>query len=150
MIQKRLQFISSGTTISQQYENVLRALDHGGDWIQLRFKISDIQQVQQLTDQAKALQNRYNFTLIINDHVDLVNEFDLDGVHLGLQDMNIDDARKIIGTNKIIGGTANTYFHVLQRTQEQCDYIGLGPLRYTTTKTNLSPILGFPGYKEIL
>src|SRR5690606_10032790 len=55
-----------------------------------------------------------------------------------------------LGNNKIIGGTANTMEDIQQRIAEGCDYIGLGPLRYTTTKEKLSPILGLNGYKEII
>lgn len=55
-----------------------------------------------------------------------------------------------LGENKIIGGTANTISDVLQRINEPCDYIGLGPLRFTSTKQQLSPILGFEGYQNII
>jgi len=55
-----------------------------------------------------------------------------------------------LGNHKIIGGTANTLEDVLQRATEDCDYIGLGPFRFTSTKENLSPILGLEGYRDIL
>ncbi len=75
---------------------------------------------------------------------------DADGVHLGLSDMSVEEARLILGNTKIIGGTANTFEDVLQRTAENCDYIGLGPFQFTTTKQNLSPILGLEGYRTII
>ena len=56
----------------------------------------------------------------------------------------------VLGENKIIGGTANTITDVLQRIDEPCDYIGLGPLRFTPTKEKLSPVLGFEGYQTII
>ena len=49
----------------------------------------------------------------------------------------------------IIGGTCNTFEDVIRRTCENVDYIGLGPLRYTSTKEQLSPILGLDGFKKI-
>jgi thiamine-phosphate pyrophosphorylase len=64
--------------------------------------------------------------------------------------MTIIKARQIVGNNKIIGGTANTLEDVLQRVDEGCSYVGLGPLRFTTTKEKLSPVLGFKGYEEII
>jgi thiamine-phosphate pyrophosphorylase len=67
-----------------------------------------------------------------------------------LNDRSIEEARFILGENKIIGGTANTISDVLQRMNEPCDYIGLGPLRFTDTKEKLSPVLGFEGYQELL
>ena len=75
---------------------------------------------------------------------------DADGVHVGLQDATVADARTLLGPGKIIGGTANTIHDVRQRQQEGCDYIGLGPFRFTTTKVKLSPILGVDGYRDII
>jgi len=63
--------------------------------------------------------------------------------------MSIDKARKLL-PNKIIGGTANTLIDVKQRIAENCNYIGLGPLRFTHTKEKLSPVLGIEGYKTII
>jgi thiamine-phosphate pyrophosphorylase len=55
----------------------------------------------------------------------------------------------ILGNGKIIGGTANTLEDVLMRANEKCDYIGLGPFRFTTTKEKLSPVLGLTGFEKI-
>jgi thiamine-phosphate pyrophosphorylase len=55
-----------------------------------------------------------------------------------------------MGDNKITGGTANTLEQVLQRVEEGCSYIGLGPFRFTTTKEKLSPIIGLQGFKKIM
>ena len=78
------------------------------------------------------------------------NKSHADGVHLGLNDMSIPEARNILGKTKIIGGTPTLLKILLQKTAEGCDYIGLGPFRYTKTKRNLSPILGIEGYRTIL
>jgi thiamine-phosphate pyrophosphorylase len=56
--------------------------------------------------------------------------------------MSVEEARLILGKTKNIGGTANTFEDVFQRTAENCDYICLGPYQFTTTKQHLSPILG--------
>jgi thiamine-phosphate pyrophosphorylase len=82
--------------------------------------------------------------------VDIVHKVDACGVHLGLQDMPIRQARHILGNEKIIGGTANTLEDVLMRVKEECDYIGLGPFRFTSSKKNLSPILGVDGINRIM
>ncbi|MNE76174.1 Thiamine-phosphate synthase [compost metagenome] len=82
--------------------------------------------------------------------MEIAKEIDADGVHLGLTDTSVAEARKILGPTKIIGGTANTLDDVLQRIEEKCDYVGLGPFRFTTTKEKLSPILGLEGYKQIV
>lgn len=146
----KLQYISQGNTVEQQLYTIHKALDHGCDWIQLRFKNQNTLEVFTLAEAVKTLCQEYLATFIINDNVHLAKQLDADGVHLGLSDMAIDEARTILGKTKIIGGTANTFEHILQRTAENCDYIGLGPFQFTTTKQNLSPIIGLEGYRSII
>jgi thiamine-phosphate pyrophosphorylase len=64
--------------------------------------------------------------------------------------MDIPEARRILGTGKIIGATANTFEDILTHVSNRADYIGLGPFQFTTTKQKLSPILGLDGYHSIL
>ena len=59
-------------------------------------------------------------------------------------------ARQLLGHDLIIGGTANTFADIMKLAQAEVNYIGLGPLRHTNTKENLSPILGFEGYKDLI
>ncbi|AZA81092.1 thiamine phosphate synthase [Chryseobacterium lactis] len=147
---EKLQYISQGNTAKEQESNIRKALDHGIKWIQVRWKNAPEKELISLCEMAKQLCSEYQTTCIINDHVQLVKEIDADGVHLGLTDGSIHEARTILGNHKIIGGTANTITDVLQRINEPCDYIGLGPLRFTNTKEKLSPVLGFEGYEEII
>lgn len=145
----RLHYISSGNTSDQQIDRIWQALDAGADWIQLRGKHLDKKTFTQTAQQVKKLQEQYNFIYIINDHPAIAAAVDANGVHLGLEDQAIAEARKLLGAHKIIGGTANTITDVQQRIAEGCQYIGLGPLRFTTSKAKLSPILGFSGYESI-
>jgi thiamine-phosphate pyrophosphorylase len=92
----------------------------------------------------------HNVKLIINDNVELAKTIGSDGVHLGKSDMNPADARKILGENVIIGGTANTFEDIERLAKQNVNYIGLGPFRFTSTKKNLSPVLGLEGYENIL
>jgi thiamine-phosphate pyrophosphorylase len=146
----KLQYISQGNTIEEQLYNIRKALDNGCEWIQLRFKTQNSLDLFNLAESAKILCDVYTTTFIINDNVHLAQQLEADGVHLGLSDMNIEEARTILGSTKIIGGTANTFEHVLQRAEENCDYIGLGPFQFTATKEKLSPILGLDGYRSII
>ncbi len=146
----KLQYISQGSTAKEQLENIQSTLDAGCEWIQLRFKNAGEKEFSSVAEQVKNICEKYNTTFIVNDNVELAKNIDADGVHLGLQDMSVLQARAILGENKIIGGTANTLTDVFTRTHERCDYIGLGPFRFTSTKTNLSPVLGLDGYKNIM
>ncbi|MNS35499.1 Thiamine-phosphate synthase [compost metagenome] len=146
----KLQYISQGTTAADQYRNITKVLKEGCSWIQLRWKGAPIKDLKVLVQQVLALKQEYTFTFILNDHTRLALDLDLDGVHLGLEDMSVAEARIMLGPDKIIGGTANTLADVQQRIAEGCDYIGLGPYRFTTTKEKLSPVLGLEGYRTIL
>lgn len=147
---EKLQYISQGFTIEDQELNIRKALENGIKWIQVRWKNAPENEFIKLCEISKKLCADNQTVCIINDHVQIAKEIDADGVHLGLKDTSIETARNILGENKIIGGTANTISDVLQRMNEPCDYIGLGPLRFTSTKEQLSPILGFEGYKKII
>lgn len=146
----KLQYISQGKTIEEQLYNIQQALDAGCDWVQMRFKDQTAQKSLALAEAVKILCEEYLANFIVNDDLHLAELVAADGVHLGLTDMKIDEARAILGDTKIIGGTANTFEDIQNHVKNGCDYIGLGPFRYTATKEKLSPILGLSGYFEIL
>lgn len=147
----KLQYISQGATIEDQLYNIHQALDHGCDWIQMRFKDpKSPNQLLQLAEATKMLCNEYLATFIINDSVELAQQVAADGVHLGLTDMNTAEARTILGQSSIIGGTANTVEDIISHAANGCDYVGVGPFQFTKTKDKLSPILGLEGYKSIV
>lgn len=146
----KLQYISQGRDPIDHLENIRKVLDGGCTWIQLRLKKTEETQLFSIAEKARKLCLAYSATLIINDHVAIAKAVDADGVHLGLDDMAVHKAREMLGSAKIIGGTANTFEQVRQRCEEGCRYIGVGPFRFTTTKEKLSPILGAAGYDAIL
>lgn len=145
----KLQYISQGTTANDQYRNIVKVLNEGCTWIQLRWKGAPIKDLKAFAQQVLKLKQEYAYTFILNDHTQLALDLDLDGVHLGLEDMPVAEARLMLGPGKIIGGTANTLADMQQRIAEGCDYVGLGPYRFTTTKEKLSPVLGLEGYRNI-
>ncbi len=145
----RLQYISQGKTEKEQYHHICEALDAGCDWVQLRYKSALEPELYALAGKVKLRCANYGATLIINDHPQLAVQVGADGVHLGLDDMSIEQAKQI-AADKIIGGTANTIDHVLQRVGEGCHYVGLGPFRFTTTKEKLSPVLGLQGFQSVM
>ncbi len=143
-------FISNGTAMDEQLAGIRLVLEAGVEFIQVRWKEATATQLEDLAEAAIQLCQQYNAICIVNDFPGLAKSLDTDGVHLGLEDDAIISARKQLGNDKIIGGTANTLEHVQQRIAEGCDYIGLGPFRFTATKKKLSPVLGFQGYKNLL
>jgi len=122
----------------------------GVDWIQLRVKHRNDDDWKMIAEETKAICKKYGAKLIINDSVKLAKLIGADGVHLGKDDMTPDDARKLLGPDYIIGGTANTFEDITRLAALKVDYIGLGPFRYTQTKANLSPLLGLEGYLDLM
>lgn len=147
---KHIQFIthpSDRFTYKEEVEMVLRG---GCRWVQLRMKDANDEEVEQVARELLPLCKEWKATFIIDDRVDLVKRVGADGVHLGKKDMPVDEARKILGDSFIIGGTANTMDDIRRLCQQGADYIGCGPFRFTTTKKNLSPILGLDGYRTMM
>lgn len=145
-----LQFITHRTERYGYIEGAVEALNGGCKWIQLRMKGATPDEVRAAVAQLKPLCKKHEAILLLDDYVELVADLDVDGVHLGKNDMPIDEARKILGEKYIIGGTANTFDDVVMHMKKGADYVGVGPFRYTDTKQNLSPILGLEGYKNIV
>jgi thiamine-phosphate pyrophosphorylase len=130
-------------------EQVQRLLDAGSNWIQLRQKRGCEKEKLLAAKEAAKLAQSYKAILIVNDSPQIALESGASGVHLGLGDCPVSDARKLLGEHAIIGGTANTPLQAKQRQTEGCDYIGLGPWRATSTKENLSEVLGESGVKRV-
>lgn len=145
-----LQLITHRNSVYTDLEFAKMALDGGCRWIQLRMKETDPREIRSVSIQVKELCQHYGATFILDDHVELALEIEADGVHLGKNDMSIVDARKLCGSDFIIGGTANSLDDMIFIAEAGGDYIGLGPFRFTTTKQNLSPTLGLEGYQSIM
>lgn len=145
-----LQFITHFTNQYSYFDSARIALEGGCRWIQLRMKDASIREVECEAVRIQALCRQYGATFIIDDHVELAKKLGADGVHLGKKDMPIMDARKILGKDFLIGGTANIFEDVKMHYNAGANYIGCGPFRFTTTKKNLSPVLGLEGYRDIL
>lgn len=146
----QIQFISHHNDRFDEIEGIRMALEGGCRWIQLRMKDANDQTVIDTASIVRPMCDAHGATLIIDDRVHLVEPTRADGVHLGKNDMPIDQARQLLGPDKIIGGTANTIEDIRRINAWGADYIGCGPLRYTETKKNLAPHLGYGGYRLLL
>lgn len=145
-----VQFITHQTKTISYEESALLALKGGCKWIQLRMKDASDEEVETLARRLKDKCREFDAVFVIDDRVELVKKIEADGVHLGKNDMPVDEARRFLGEGFLIGGTANTIEDVRRIHRASADYIGCGPFRYTETKKNLSPILGLAGYEEIM
>lgn len=146
----KLHYISQGNTPKEHLENIQKACQYGAELVQLRLKDVSEKKILKTAEEARDITSHYQTRLIINDYYKIAKVVNADGVHLGKTDTSPIIARKALKSWQIIGGTANTLDDCQQRINEKVDYIGLGPFRFTTTKKQLSPILGENGYLSII
>ena len=145
-----IQFITHKNERFGYTDGARMALQGGCRWIQLRMKDTHDNEVRPVAHEIQQLCREYGAKFIIDDRVNLVREIGADGVHLGKNDMPVDEARRVLGSDFIIGGTANTFDDIERLARQGADYIGCGPFRFTTTKKNLSPVLGLDGYARLV
>ena len=145
-----IQFITHANDRYDYLDGVRMALEGGCRWIQLRMKDASEEEILKTAESTRKLCRQYDAVFLLDDYVELVERSGADGVHLGKNDMPIDEARRLLGKDKIIGGTANIFEDVKRIYSAGADYIGCGPFRFTTTKKKLSPILGLDAYSRII
>ena len=145
-----LLFITHRTEKYDYLQSIDVALQGGCRQIQLRMKDALVEEVEKTAIQAKLMCDAVGADLYLNDHTEVCRKVNTKGVHLGKTDMLPSEARAMLSAQYIIGGTANTFDDILHLNRQGVNYIGLGPFRFTTTKANLSPVLGLEGYRCIV
>lgn len=132
-------------------EEVVEASLRGGVTIlQYRDKHSERSVAVDTANKLHAIARRYNIPLLINDRVDIAAEIDCEGVHIGQDDMAYEEARKLLGPNKIIGVTASSKEEALKACEAGADYLGIGTVYSTQTKKDTKSIIGPSGVRDIL
>ena len=118
------------------YAQVEKALKGGATFIQLREKELNEEAFYQEAVELKKLFHQYKVPFVINDNVEIAKKMDADGVHVGQSDMAACDVRKILGEDKILGVSAQTVEQALLAEQMGADYLGVGAVFPTGTKTD--------------
>jgi thiamine-phosphate pyrophosphorylase len=108
--------------------------------VQLRDKKSKDQEFLELARKVHQITRKKKIPLIINDRVDIAKLMDAEGVHLGEEDLPVKEARKILGSKKIIGASASDFKTAKIKEKEGADYIGLGPVFETGSKKIEKPL----------
>ena len=122
----------------------------GADTIQFREKSGETRQMIGVAKQMQALCKKAGVTFIINDRVDVALASHADGVHLGQNDFPIPLARKLLGEEAIIGGSAGTLEEARTCLLEGADYIGFGPVYPTLSKEDAGPAGGLGLLKQVV
>lgn len=142
------------TSFSPQYSHPELAeliLQGGCKLLQLRMKgEKDLAKVRANTEQILALKNKYDFTFILNDYVDLAAEIPVDGVHVGQDDLSIAETRKKVGSKKIIGYSSHSLDEAIAGEKAGADYVALGAIFPTQTKGPGHPVQGLPILQQVV
>jgi thiamine-phosphate pyrophosphorylase len=126
------------------------AIKGGADMIQFRDKNMSSSEMIDTTNEIKKICSKYNITFIINDRVDVAMIVDADGVHLGKEDITIEEGRKLFGKDKIIGGTAHSLGQAMNAQKNGADYIGFGHIFETQSKLKTTKPKGLDSLKKVV
>jgi thiamine-phosphate pyrophosphorylase len=128
---------------------VEEAAKHGVTLVQLRGKDLAVKDFLFLASEIHEILGPKGIPFIINDRIDVALACDSDGVHLGQEDLPLPYARKILGNSKLIGISVNSIEEAIEAEKNSADYIGVGPIFFTSSKKELGQILGIAGLKTI-
>ena len=130
-------------------EQVALLGDGGATFVQLREKNLPSLGFYNEAKAALAVAKQRNITLIINDRVDNALALQAPGVHLGQDDLPPEAARKLLGNNAVIGVSTHNVAQAIAAAALPVDYIAIGPIFQTGTKTNPDPVVGLDGLREV-
>lgn len=121
----------------------------GATLIQLREKHSPVREFYEQAKAAVAIATRFGVQLLINDRVDVALAVGAHGVHLGQDDMPPDAARNLLGPDAVIGYSTHNLEQAIAATKLPIDYLAIGPIFATTTKSDTAPVLGLDGLRAV-
>ena len=138
-----------GLANSPNVEIARRMLEGGARLIQLRDKEGTAKDLFDAAREILGLTRAVGGRLIINDRVDVALTADADGVHLGQEDLSVEEAREILGPEKIIGISTHNRAQFEAALATSADYIAIGPIFTTTSKENPDPVVGLELLREL-
>ncbi len=121
-------------------EQVKEALEGGITFLQLREKKLSKEAFLQEAKEMKQLAEKYKVPFVINDNIEIAQKSGADGVHVGQDDMPVEEVRKILGEDKIIGVSAHNVEEALKAQKGGADYLGVGAVCQTATKSDASVV----------
>ena len=128
---------------------IRQTVSKGVSLVQLREKHCSTREFVSLGREVRDLLKKYNIPLFINDRFDVALAIEAHGVHLGQDDMRVEDARRIVGKQMYLGLTIDSEEQVREAEALDVDYLGVGPIFPTQTKADNCPPWGLEGLKKI-
>lgn len=132
-------------TLSEQVEEAIKG---GATFIQLREKTFGYDEFLQEAKQIKKVTDRYQIPFVINDYIKVAVDCGADGVHIGQDDIRLEDARKLVGPDRIVGVSVQTVEQAIAAEKSGADYLGAGSMFSTSTKMD-ADMVSFETLKKI-
>lgn len=123
-------------------EIVRAAIAGGATAVQLRWKTGPLAEALAVGRQLRQLCQEHNVLFIVNDRVDLALALEADGVHVGVSDLPVTEARRLLGPERVVGFSPETLEQALAAQAAGADYLGVGSVFPTTTKADAGPAVG--------
>ncbi len=123
------------------FETLRLALEAGVDLVQIREKHATAREVAQLARALREPTRRFGVPLLVNDRCDVAIASEADGVHLGQDDLDPRDARRMLGPSLVIGVSTHSIADVRSASAAGADLLGFGPMFATSTKPG-EPVIG--------
>lgn len=121
-------------------EQVKEALEGGITFLQLREKNLSEEEFIKEAKEMKELAKSYQVPFVINDNIKVALAVNADGVHIGQDDMAVEEARKLLGEDKIIGVSAHNVEEARKAKKGGADYLGVGAVCATSTKKDANVV----------
>jgi thiamine-phosphate pyrophosphorylase len=131
-------------------EIVEAAVRGGATMVQLREKSAT---TRAFLDEARALKRRLGelgIAFVVNDRLDIALAVDADGVHVGQSDLPVEEARRLLGPDKIVGLSITCVQDMARADAAAADYLGVGPVYAQQTKSDATPPLGVEGFRSLV
>jgi thiamine-phosphate pyrophosphorylase len=144
-----VQFLTADISDYPHVKQVRDACEAGFRWIQYRTKNTDIKDWIDTAKQIRLITLKYKATFIVNDNIDVALSSNADGLHVGKEDLALPVCRMLM-PNKIIGYSCNTINDIIYAQQQGANYAGIGPYKFTGTKSKLNPLLGNEGLQKVI
>jgi thiamine-phosphate pyrophosphorylase len=130
-------------------EVVRAAIDGGATVVQLREKEGTTRQMIELARALHAVTKPAGVPLIVNDRLDVALAIEAEGVHVGVDDMPVPLARRLLGPRRLVGYSPNTVEAALRGQKEGADYLGIGDVFGTPTKPDAGEPIGLEGLAAV-
>ena len=121
-------------------KSIEEAIDGGATLVQLREKDVSTLEFLNIALKVKAITDKHNIPLIINDRLDIALAADAAGLHIGQEDLPLKIARKLLGYTKIIGVSTSNVNEAIEAENGGADYIGVGAMFPTDTKKDADSV----------